>query len=104
MTLSGCISLACLLVTGALATWAVFSRHFDDSLLQRVGLSIVAVSCFARVPIKLEHPDTPPELLAAQLGLVCYAVGTALKLWRASAGRRRRGAASHRPPSSSLRC
>lgn len=95
MTLTGFISLTCLLVTGGLATWAVFSRHFDDSLLQRVGLSIVAVSCFARAPIKLVYPDTPPELLAAQLGLVCYAIGTALKLWRASAGSTRRGRRHH---------
>lgn len=80
MTLTGLVSLACLLITGGLASLAIFSHHFDDSLLQRVGLSIVAISCFVRVPIKIAHPDTPPELLAAQLGLVTYAVGTAIKL------------------------
>ena len=101
MTLIGLVSLACLLVTGGLASLAVFSHHFDDSLLQRVGLSIVAISCFVRVPIKLAHPDTPPELLAAQLGLAAYAFGTAIKLYRLSRSgsherRGRRGHAHHR--------
>ena len=37
MTTAGAVSLVCLLVTGALATWAVFSRHYDDSLLQALA-------------------------------------------------------------------
>lgn len=97
MNLVGAISLFCLVATGTIATWGIFSKHFDDSLLQRIGLSTVAVACFLRVPIKIENPDTPPELLAAQIGLVIYAIGTALKLCQQTGGRRvdRRGRRGH---------
>ena len=95
MTALGLLSVLCLTITGLLATWGVFSRHFDDNLSQCVGLSTVAIACFLRIPAKLDYPYTPPELLLAQIGLCAYAVGTAVKLWRASKGkahhRRRRG-------------
>lgn len=81
LSVSGSISLACLLITGGLATWGVFSRHFDDSLLQRIGLSAVAVACILRVPDKLADMPTPPEILLAQVGLCVFGVGTVIKLW-----------------------
>lgn len=76
----GILSLACLIITGGLATWGVFSKHFDDSLMQCVGLSVVAIACILRIPEKIAHPYTPPEILMAQIGLCIYGVGTALKL------------------------
>lgn len=84
MHAAGMLSLLCLIVTGSLATWGVFSRHFDDSLLQRVGLSVVAIACILRIPEKIAHPDTPPEILMAQIGLCIYGIGTALKIIRRS--------------------
>ena len=86
------LSLLCLIITGALASWGIFSKHFDDNLLQRIGLAAVAIACFLRVPGKIAHPDTPPEILLAQLGLCFYGIGTAVKLWRKSRLRERRGA------------
>lgn len=85
MTTAGAASLACLLITGALATWAVFSRHYDDSLLQRIGLSIIAIGTLARAVerITTDVPDPPPVLLASQIGLALYAAGTALKIVQA---------------------
>ena len=79
---TGLLSLLCLVLTGALATWGIFSRHFDDSLLQRIGLSVIAIACILRVPDKIEAPDTPLAILMAQIGLCIYGVGTAIKLWR----------------------
>lgn len=90
----GLVSLVCLVITGSLATWGVFSRHFDDSLAQCVGLSIVAIACILRIPDKLANPYTPPELLMAQIGMCIYGLGTAIKLIhksRASRHERRRG-------------
>jgi len=84
MTMIGAISLACLLITGTLSTWAVFSQHFDDTMLQRAGLSIVSIACASRAVERMScaMPDPPPTLLAAQIGLALYATGTALKLIR----------------------
>lgn len=80
----GILSLACLVITGGLATWGVFSRHFDDSLAQCVGLSIIAIACILRIPDKIAHPETPPAILMAQIGLCIYGIGTAVKLIRKS--------------------
>ena len=80
----GVVSLACLVITGSMATWGVFSKHFDDSLAQCVGLSIVAIACILRIPDKIAHPYTPPEILMAQIGLCIYGLGTAAKLIRKS--------------------
>lgn len=95
MTLSGALSIGCLALTGALCTWAIFTRHYDDSLLQRMGLSALAIASLLRIPHKLQYPDTAPEILVAQVGLCLYGVGTAIKLYRARPGgmerRQRRG-------------
>lgn len=98
MTAAGFVAIVCLAVTGALCTWAVFSKHFDDSLMQRTGLALVACSCFLRIPLKLADPYTPPEIMIALLGVCLYAVGTALKIWLSQRGfrrRERRGRAAH---------
>lgn len=76
----GIISIVALAVTGALCTWGVFSGAYDDTLLQRVGMSCLALWCWARLPIKLETLETEPVHLVLHVGLAVYAVGTALKL------------------------
>jgi hypothetical protein len=82
MSVFGAISLLCLVVTAALATWAIFSSHFDDTVLQRLGLSIVSISCTFRAIQRVTEvvADPPPALLAAQIGLCAYAIGTAWKM------------------------
>lgn len=88
----------CLAILAALSTWGVFTRHLDDTLGQRVGLSVVAIGCVARIAQLLAHAAAPPpaEALAVLIGVTVYAVSTALKIVRAR-GRvgehRRRGAA-----------
>jgi hypothetical protein len=79
---SGMVSMACLVITAGLATWGVFSKHFHDNLGQCIGLSIVGIACYLRMPIKWEQPVTPPEILMAQIGLCIFGLGTAGKLWR----------------------
>lgn len=85
MSAAGIVSLMCLIITGALASYAVFSRHYDDTVLQRSGLSIVAIGCIVRASerVMFDVPDPPPMLLLSQVGLAMYAVGTAVKLIRA---------------------
>jgi hypothetical protein len=99
MSIIGAVSFACLLITGGLATWAVFSRHYDDTLIQRLGLSLVAIACIVRAYIKLqspEHAEPPPEVLLAQIGLATFAVGSALRLYASSARRTDRRRTHHR--------
>jgi hypothetical protein len=95
MSWANAVSLACLVITGSLATWAVFSHHFDDTLVQRVGLSIVAMGCTTRAYDRITTlvPEPPPALLWSQVGLALYAMGTAWRLYRqgcASGQNRRR--------------
>lgn len=84
----GDLSMLCAAVTCALCTWAVFSKHFDDTLVQRLGLSIMAVGTAVRVWDRLANdvPDPPLVLLWSQVGLALYAAATAVKLYQA--GRR----------------
>lgn len=94
----GYFSIACLILTAAMSTWGVFSKHFDDSLLQRIGLSTIAFASIMRIPQKLENMYTPPELLFAQFGLVLFGVGTVYRFWsigRHKPYRRHRGLSVH---------
>lgn len=86
MSAANTLSLACLLVTGGIAAWGVFSPHFDDNLIQRLGLSIVATGCAARAfeRITQDVPEPPPALLWSQVGLALYALGTVYRFWRQS--------------------
>lgn len=77
------LALLCLAITGSIAAWGIFSIHFDDNLLQRIGLSIVATGCGARIFERLttDVPAPPPALLWSQVGLMLYAVGTVFRFW-----------------------
>lgn len=82
MSTMGLISLLCLILTGALSTWAIFSLHYDDSVLQRLGLSVVAIGTITRAVERVtsDVPDPPVIVLASQIGIALYAIGTAAKL------------------------
>jgi hypothetical protein len=62
----------------------VFSSHYQDTLLQRIGLSILSITCTTRAweRIVSDVPDPPIVLLLSQVGLSAYAIGTAVKLCR----------------------
>ena len=77
------LSLFCLVITGSISAYGIFSMHFDDNLVQRIGLSIVATGCGARIFERLttDVPAPPPALLWSQVGLMFYAVGTVYRFW-----------------------
>lgn len=94
----GTLTMICLALLGAIATWGVFSRHVDDTLGQRVGLSVVAIGCFVRLAQRIAYdlPQPPIETLVILFGVTVYAVSTAAKIVCARRGirdRRGRGAA-----------
>lgn len=86
MSTFGIISLACLIITGTLSGWAIFSHHYDDTLLQRIGLSIVSIGCATRAYERIvsEVADPPPALLWSQIGLALFAIGSAWRIYMAS--------------------
>lgn len=82
MTPEGLLSVACLFITGWISAAGVFSKHFDDSLLQCAGLGTLATACFLGVVAEIRHPATSFSLtLLAEIGLAAYASGTAYKFW-----------------------
>lgn len=85
------IAVLCLAIIGALATLAVFSAHFDDTLLQRVALAVLATGAWARIPHRMAEPDVPPELLLIDVGVALYGVATWHKLRRKRLQPERRG-------------
>ena len=94
----GTLTMICLALLGAIATWGVFSRHVDDTLGQRIGLSVVAIGCFVRLAQRIAYdlPQPPIETLAILFGVTVYAVSTAVKIVCTRRGirdRRGRGAA-----------
>ena len=94
----GTLTMICLALLGAIATWGVFSRHVDDTLGQRIGLSVVAIGCFVRLAQRIAYdlPQPPIETLVILFGVTVYAVSTAVKIvcaHRKQDCRRRRGAA-----------
>lgn len=82
----GMLSLGCLVVTCLASTWGIFSIHFDDNLLQRAGLAIVATGTAARAFERMTQdvPDPLPALLWSQVGIAAYAIGTIVRFWLAA--------------------
>ena len=80
--MDGYVSICALSIVAVLCLVGVFSSHFDDTLGQRVGMSLIAIWCIARVQTKMLDPDTEPVHLLLHIGLASYAIGTALKHWR----------------------
>jgi len=76
------LSILCLLVTAVLAGLAVFHPWYRDGLLERVGLSAVAVWCGATAAAVGESMRAEPVPLMLHAGLAAYAVGAALRVRR----------------------
>lgn len=90
------ISALCLSVVGALCVVGVFHPRYDDTLGERLGMSLVGLWCLARVPSKLlEDADTEPLHLLLHIGLASFAMGMALAKYRA------RHCDCHEPPAAS---
>lgn len=94
----GALTITCLAIIAAIATWGIFTRHVDDTIGQRVGLSFVAIGCIARCAQRLAYDPAPPpaETMVVLIGLTVYAVSTAAKIIcarRRSGEHKRRGVA-----------
>ena len=80
--LDGVISIVALSIVATLCVIGVFHPRFDDTLGQRIGMSIIGSWCLLRIPVKFGTFDTEPVHLLLHIGMAFYACGTALKAWR----------------------
>lgn len=78
------LSALCLAIVGVLCVVGVFHPRYDDTLGERLGMSLVGLWCLARVPTKLlEDADTEPVHLLLHIGLASFALGMAFAKYRA---------------------
>jgi hypothetical protein len=81
--MSSLLSAACLAVVGLLCIVGVFHPRYKDTLLERIGMSLVGLWCLARIAVKVSAGEqTEPVHLLLHVGLACFAVGMAAAKWR----------------------
>ena len=73
-------SLVAIVVTCVLA---VFSRKFDDNLLQRIGLSITCLGACLRMAELFDYlPDDTKARYLFTYGVAVFCIGAVWKIWR----------------------
>jgi hypothetical protein len=80
--LDGLTSIICLSWLALLCLLGVFHDAFEDNLLQRIGMAMMAIWCVSRVWEKLHTWDTDTIHIVLHVALAMYATGTALKVAR----------------------
>lgn len=66
-----------------IALIAVLNPKFDDTLIQRIGLSLICFGATLRVFSLLKESPSDTTCLILIYGLMVYAIGTIIKLKRA---------------------
>jgi hypothetical protein len=76
------LQITALLIVAAISTMAVFHHLFEDTLTQRIGLSMLSFGAVMRsVGVYYERPSENAVTLLA-IGLATYLVGTLIKFHR----------------------
>ena len=78
----GYISILCLLITAITCTLLIFDQGYHDTLLERVGLSLVSIWAIARLIHKLSVPYSEPVHVILHLGMGCLAVACLCRKYR----------------------
>lgn len=83
MTAAEVFSAVCLAIVGALAGAAIFCRNYHENWLQFAGLVGLAIWSMARVAQLTDALSTrlPSQGAILHASLLCYALGTAWKVW-----------------------
>ena len=74
--------LSALLIITSVSLLAIYSHKFDDSLGQRVGLSLMGFGSAIRFWTYLDGYDLDGPRFLLTYGIAIYGVCTACKLWR----------------------
>jgi hypothetical protein len=67
------VSLAC--VAGA------FSQCYSGTLLQRIGMALIAFWAMWRAGLIIQEGDVHPSMALGALGMAVFAAGTMIKTW-----------------------
>ena len=84
MTLTAAVSIFCMSLVSLLCVAGVLSKVMKDSLIERIGLSILCIGCTGRILAIWNEGDVPGYFLIVHIGMATYAAGSALekvKLW-----------------------
>lgn len=75
-----------LILIASLCLLGIFHPAYEDSALERVGMSIVSLWCIARAySIHVGHPnDDVSDMgeLILYVGMACYAIASAVRGWK----------------------
>ena len=74
-----------LFAIAAMTAWGVLCEHFEDNLLQRVGMSLVCMAAVLRLYNEFVYMSDITDVRSRWLlsiGILSYAIGTALKVHR----------------------
>ena len=74
---TGKTSAVLLVCVGVLATLAVLSKRYQDNLMECIGLSLIALFCLLRAPVRWEAGATEGVNFILHIGLFCFAIGWA---------------------------
>jgi len=72
---------ACLAIVAIAAVLAVLSRVYDDTLSQRIALSLVALGATVQMSLILQTGYTSPGWGFMLAGVALYAAATVAKVW-----------------------
>lgn len=75
------ISVFCLGLTMVLCILGTLHHCFQDNLLQRAGMALLALSCVARGSEILLSQAVNPQSFLLHLSIALFAVGAAVKYW-----------------------
>lgn len=76
------LSFASLFVTGVLCIVGTFSRHYNDTGLQRIGMFGLSVGSFGWAQAVWHQYDVSIGGWWVHVSMAVYAIGTALKVYR----------------------
>ncbi len=79
------VSAVLLILIALLCLLGIFHPAYEDSALERVGMSIISLWCIARAySVHIGHPnDDVSDVgeLILYVGMFCYAIAAALRGW-----------------------
>lgn len=87
--LMSALSAICMAVIGTLCVVGVFYHRYDDTIGERLGMSLIGMWTLARLPVKVAQAfnqidgDTESVHLMLHIGLASFALGMAWAKWRA---------------------
>lgn len=75
-------SVVCLTLIALLCVVGTLHPRYDDNLLQRCGMALLALACIGRAAEALASGAVSAQSMIMHVAVLLCAVGTAFKYWR----------------------